>query len=115
MKSCKQCNVEFEEKDYRQKFCSQSCSATQNNKIRLQKQYRASDRVCKICTKQLLNHQKSVCSVECNYQWHWVCAQIKIERGEKVANDTLRKYLSRVREHQCEICKGIEWFGNQCR
>lgn len=32
MKTCKNCGVEFKPNDYRQIFCSRSCSATLNNK-----------------------------------------------------------------------------------
>lgn len=34
MKNCPTCNQPFEEKDYRQKFCSRTCSAHFNNKTK---------------------------------------------------------------------------------
>ena len=40
MKNCLECNIDFNNTDYRQKFCSRSCSAKYSNKRRIKKLYK---------------------------------------------------------------------------
>ena len=107
MKLCLGCNSAYEENDYRQIFCSKSCSARYNNLHRNKKNIRK----CCICDTVLKYNQKKVCSISCDSKLKKQNTEKKILSGKSVSVDTLRKYLLSIREHSCEICSGSEWFG----
>lgn len=111
MKSCKCCNITFEQKDYRQKFCSHSCSAKYHNAKRLKKLYTPSNRKCIVCSCILKNYQKKYCSNKCEGSYRKSNTEQKIKNGEHVGVANLRSYLFSTRPHECEICKGKEWYG----
>jgi hypothetical protein len=63
-KTCPQCHEDFEPNDYRQTFCTRTCSARFNNLARgfMLRSERAD---CVICGTKLKKHQKNTCSVSC--------------------------------------------------
>lgn len=112
MKMCLHCNSEIDARSKKQKFCNSSCSATFNNKQRVKKQYELSSSFCIGCDKQLMKYQKAFCSSKCQMQVKHDENLKQIESGNVHTPDTLRRYLSKTREHKCEICLGVEWMGN---
>jgi 5-methylcytosine-specific restriction endonuclease McrA len=63
--NCLNCKEEFEAKDYRQKFCSQSCAATYNNSKRVDQ----IKKICPQCENEFFvppyNRAKKFCGREC--------------------------------------------------
>ena len=109
---CQNCTIEFSKKDYRQKFCSQSCSAKYHNVRRLKKLYMPSSRHCVICNNNLKNYQRKFCSNTCEGINKKQTTENKIKNGEHVGVFNLRKYLFSILPNECQICKGKEWYGN---
>lgn len=112
MTNCKNCNVEFEKNDPRRKFCSSSCSAIYNNKIRVKKQYETADGQCIVCESSLKRYHAKFCSRICAGLHRTNLIRIDIESGKQVSVKCLRQYLLDTREHKCEICNGTKWLKN---
>lgn len=108
---CFTCNKALVYEKKRNKFCSSSCSATHNNKIRIRRQYNITERICGACDKLLMVYQGKFCSIKCTNESSKNKTKLKIESGQKVGVDTLRKFLFKTRSNKCEICNGSEWFG----
>lgn len=52
------------------------------------------------------------CSNACQQAWRYDNELTpRILAGDVTQRQTLRRYLVRVRGHQCEMCKGTEWLG----
>lgn len=81
-KPCLYCNQAFEFKYAKQRFCSQSCSASYNNKLRSKKEPRKT---------------------------HLQIGFEKFENGELVGYKAHRKYLTLTRGYKCEICSINTW------
>jgi hypothetical protein len=99
-KNCLECNSVYSDLDSRQnrKFCSQSCNATYNNKIRGCKTH--SIKLC-ICGSET---KKKFCSRECyNY---FVKNEIinSIENKENFNERTIKKYLINKYGEKCMEC-----------
>lgn len=61
---CQHCNINFTTSDKRRKFCSQSCSASHNNKnVRRHGQPVSS---CKLCNSPTKSHDRIFCSNKCS-------------------------------------------------
>lgn len=112
MKTCNQCNAEYVPNDYRQKFCSKSCSVTYSNSNRVRKMYQSSNRTCRFCGGALAKYQKKYCSSTCDGAQKKKDTEMKILAGKKVAVSVLRNYLLTTRPNVCEICKGDSWLGH---
>ena len=100
---CKNCTIEFNKKDYRQKFCSQSCSAKYHNVRRLKKLYMPSNRQCVICNNNLKNYQRKFCSNTCEGINKKQTTENKIKNGEHVGVFNLRKYLFSILPNECHL------------
>lgn len=111
IKHCKQCQLEFiiTRKDYRKQFCSHSCAAIFNNFKRDKINYK--DKFCEICQARLEKYQKKFCSNKCQGQNNKLQLIKKLESGDSISPDTIRKYLFSTREHKCVICKNTDWCG----
>jgi hypothetical protein len=110
MRTCKFCNKDLLNKDYRQIFCNRSCAASYNNKITKTKTRLINN--CVVC-KTILINQKKYCSLQCNLEAKWNATIQKIENGKETSTNSLKKYLYSFRPHKCEICMGEEWMGNK--
>lgn len=109
--NCKHCGKSFSKNDYRQKFCSKSCSASYSNSRRLKKQYVESGKLCLTCTTPLKKYQTKFCSSKCDGQFRKNETEKKLINGISVSTSKLRSYLISTIGYKCEICKGTEWFG----
>jgi hypothetical protein len=89
-------------KDYRQKFCSHSCSAIKSNHAR------GEYRVCLYCSTQLITCQKKFCSHKCHRLYH---IEFRIKNNYHVQQSSARKYYIYIRGHKCEECKLEIWRG----
>jgi len=116
---CENCKCKFPPSNTKtgvnRRFCSRSCS---NIGVDRWSKKRSLDqkekKKCKNCNKQL--DKKTVfCNNEC-YRGYYNDIQLeKIKNGD--LKDTNRKAIKRVltlvRGHQCEICKNTEWNGKK--
>jgi hypothetical protein len=111
VKYCLNCGKKL--KKGQKKFCSQSCSATFNNKGRKIKKDKVSlneDRYCLNCGKILTNrHQKKFCSSSCQADFYYK-ERIKKwkENPESEKRETkipyIKHYLEEKFNHKCQLC-----------
>ena len=99
---CFECNSSLTYEKKSNKFCSSSCSVSYTNKQRGKKRY------CEYCGKEL-NRSKTVknskyCSLECFFASTNRKVEEKIEKGEQVSSDSLRKYLMKKQNEKCSTC-----------
>jgi hypothetical protein len=106
-KFCERCEIPLAYSQRRNRFCSNSCSATFTNFSRI-KYTRNTE--CKQCGKKL-GRQYTFCSRTCAGKHSHLRARRKIENGEKVSLEVLRKYVIDTHGNKCVLCNGIEWFG----
>lgn len=108
---CKHCDKEIPYNKRQNKFCSQSCAASFNNKgVRRNGE---EPKNCLDCGNRLLGSHRKYCNTKCQSKHRWKDTKIKIENGEKVYHRQIKKYLLEKRGHQCEICKLEEWREKQ--
>lgn len=98
---CLNCNVELQNK-WSLKFCSRSCAAIHNNKIRKKINY------CKNCGIQCNN---LYCSVKCQqslkyklYIEGWLSGSIEVDENQLNIPDAIRRYLFEKYEYKCACC-----------
>ena len=101
--NCQNCNLEFQSKDYRQKFCSKRCSALVNNKLRPRKDYGD----CIVCGKKRTRNTVLFCSNKCQ---HAKKLLDRINSGE-FSSRTAKLYLVKTTDNQCSICGIKDWRG----
>lgn len=109
---CKQCKIDFQKKDYRQKFCSKSCSAKYFSARRVKKEYEFDGRLCIICKSPLKAFQAKFCSCICGGIQQRNETVLKILNNEVTSVNSIKQYLFSTRIHQCTICKKKKWMGN---
>ena len=82
------------------KFCSQSCSAIYNNKLRKE------DRVCLNCGKSIIGSGHKYCDHKCQWEYKQNETIKEIENGTYVAGDPtiLKRYLIKKHGDKCMEC-----------
>lgn len=105
--NCTLCNkpIKKTKSDYNKTinhFCSSSCSAKFNNKLRKKIRY------CKNCEKELTTYQSKYCSKQC---------QQNKQRLDKIQNGTagvkaIKTYLENI-SNSCSICKMKNTWNNK--
>jgi hypothetical protein len=107
--NCKNCNKEFE-KVYSEikksktgnHFCSRSCAATFNNKIKPKKTL---TNTCKICNTSILASRK-YCD-QCSDNKLYCKATLETAKTDRTRKRILIEQLG----HKCYICNNTEWNG----
>jgi hypothetical protein len=110
-KHCGHCGLEFLVKDYRQKFCNRSCSASFNNS-KFKK--RVSGRTvfsCLNCSMGLTLHQSKFCSHSCAHEFRnkekvsqWLNGKISATSTNGTLLDFARAYLLAECGGACTEC-----------
>lgn len=108
---CKGCGNTFERdtKNKRNIYCSFECYAKSRNRIILDNKKRERKK-CQQCGKESRN---IFCSSKCCIENHWD-KRLKIAKDTGILphrQGTAKIILLKMRPHQCEICKMIEWNG----
>lgn len=102
-KKCQNCNSVI--LTNRKKFCSSSCSAIFNNKLRIKKTYGN----CENCNKELLGHQKKYCSNACQGFLKQRKIFEAIENGGlNFHEDSFKRYMIQKYGEQCMECGWCE-------
>lgn len=99
IKNCLECSIEFSSliSDNR-KFCSKSCSAIFNNKLRKVKNF------CLTCDEEIDNSLK-YCSHKCQHEYHKNNIFEKIENGNIILDTRYyKKYLIEKHGNKCMEC-----------
>lgn len=102
---CLNCGNEILDYDGR-KYCSHSCSATYNNKLRIKPNY------CKNCNQET-EKRNIYCSIECynNFKYNdyiekWKNGEISGSIKPDGVSNTVRKYIFEKYDNKCSLC---EW------
>jgi hypothetical protein len=104
--NCLTCDSEFEIKDYRQKFCSKSCSAKFNNHNRKKITY------CLNCKKDIKKRGKKFCSNKCQFLKsneilvnQWLNGEIAGYTGRLLQiRNFVRRYIIIKNDSKCQKC-----------
>ena len=101
---CENCGDEYERLITQTgKFCSQSCSATFNNKLR------TSTKTCLICDNILKDKRSVFCSTTCQQKNNKNIIFEKIEKGDMSLNNRqYKKYLIETHGDKCMDCGWCE-------
>lgn len=109
-KYCINCGKELNGRSQKM-FCSISCAAQHNNKLRKKDE---KERYCATCGKPLKSYQKVYCSTECQYKHNYKTIQEYIEKwknGEESGctpsykiDRRVKEYLLEKYNHSCQIC-----------
>lgn len=98
IKECLACNKELKA---RKKFCSHSCSASWNNKLRGIK----SLRICICCSKIVNNRMAKFCSISCSVEHKKEEIIKRIESGDPtIKTPVLKRYLIEKYGEKCMEC-----------
>lgn len=108
MKKCKQCEIKFDPKDKRQKFCTRSCSATYNNLNGFigAKKIGVDYGSCPGCGIKFKRRQK-YCSFTCmadHKTRRWLAGEIFGSSEWCTVPDFIRDYLMENCGNQCSQC-----------
>ena len=119
-KYCENCGKEIDWIHRTNKFCSHSCSASFNNKLRkklkikkknVRKNNKSQFNICKNCGKLLNNHQLFYCSQNCKNEFEqkeyisrWKQGLENGLKGEFQLSNYVRRYLFEIRGCKCELC-----------
>jgi hypothetical protein len=98
---CKECDSILKYKKRHNKFCSQNCSATYNNKLRNKTRKETN---CLFCGKVLERHNYKYCSLQCQHDLSIQNKCILIEDNCLVSKSSLRSYLMRKYDSKCQKC-----------
>lgn len=106
MKSCLNCSNPTSRNEY--KFCSQSCSASYNNRgVRRH----GTERFCAHCTKKI--QSAKYCSNDCQHAAQKLAIWTRIESSGFVKNDKEgRAYLLEKHGYKCWQCEVSTWLGH---
>lgn len=97
IKTCLNCNDVIE--NYGKKFCSQSCSAMYNNKLR------GVEKKCLNCDTILKDSRRNCCSHKCDKEYKEKLRFEKIENGDTTLHHKqYKKYLIHVHGEKCMKC-----------
>jgi len=89
------------------KFCSSSCSASYNNKLREKK-----TKDCLHCGKQISNN-KTYCDNKCQKEYEYMVKVSKWKQGEiDSLGVSIRRYLTENIGYKCSKCSISEWNGS---
>lgn len=102
-KLCTQCSKPLDYDKRYNDFCSQSCSATYNNR-RLNPKVFPRNKNCIQCGKLLSGNSKKYCSTSCN-------ANYRFEKGITNSANAVRSYLIRNQGIVCSMCGNTHWLG----
>lgn len=111
MKTCirKECSRTYTPSDYRQKFCSRSCAASENNKKHPKQKRTSRPENCVICNEKLSPQQDYCCSRECaksrhaiKYLHDWVEGFVDGSSENGKLRDNLRTILLETCNYTCD-------------
>lgn len=106
MKKCPNCLKKLDIKDYRQKFCSRSCSATFYNKAR---GFPRPHKKCANCQKEIKRSEhrskRSYCSNKCQFE-HLTIERVNSGRASIKA---CRRFLKKFQTYECSQCHISSW------
>lgn len=112
---CLHCQLEFEKRELDIKrspnhYCSRSCSAKSNNKIK-PKRKKQLIRYCKHCRLAITGGGKQYCSIKCQQDFQFIQKIEQWQRGNDEGHETngtvrryIKKYLFSQRGVKCEKC-----------
>ena len=100
-KVCEECKQKFNTKDYRAKFCSQSCSATHCN--RNNPRNKKSPRICK-CGNECRTRRNRYCD-ECIRSRAFNVRSVNEAQTDKSRRNALIRSTGNI----CSVCKNKEW------
>jgi len=109
-KLCKFCKNSIGYDKRRNCFCNHSCAAAFNNKGIRRNGLNPGN--CIQCGKRLKKNASKYCSARCMGIERKKETKNKIENGEYVYHQSIKKYLIEKRLHKCEICGNTEWRGS---
>ena len=108
---CKNCAKEFKaKKSDARKFCSQSCSASFNNKGLVRNGVKKPTVKCKNCETPIGKNSKSYCSQECHKKYEYNQRVTKWKSGEISgtikcgAANFVKRYIREKFENKCTVC-----------
>ena len=90
------------------KFCSSSCSASYNNKIRVRKN-ESKFVHCSNCGKETKNPK--FCSETCSAEFRKKKSVEKFLATGEGSHNTMKSYLISVHGYKCFKCENKEWMG----
>lgn len=106
--NCINCNKDITDSRNR-KFCSQSCSATYNNKLRKPRKKKTYG-LC-FCGEEIKKGNKKCCSIECRqknsfqlYIEKWKNGEVDGMRGQEGISNHIRKYIFEKYNNKCVEC-----------
>jgi hypothetical protein len=115
---CKVCSsiIEYEYRNIK-KFCSQSCSSTFNNKIRIRNAKNKTNNIlnCLHCGK--IGIRNKFCSIKCANNSKSLEARkeafekIKINQLDHKNNRRLKEFIRHEKGNICQMCNLTEWGG----
>ncbi len=116
---CKLCLTQLSYKKRINKFCSSSCAALFNNKVkpkRIKKNIKINTGFCLFCKKEFPKNKK-YCNAQCQQGFIWS------QRKEKILKDgyddnsrnhhLAKKLLLEQSNNKCNICGLSEWLGQK--
>lgn len=111
---CEECSKSFEAR-YSRRFCSHSCSASHNNKIRIRKDAKQLN-LCENCGTETKNDK--FCSVQCQAQYKSDVAYAEFknavdkEYSGSYSPKTFKPHILREQGCVCALCKRTnKWEG----
>lgn len=107
-KYCLNCNEEFKYSDKKQKFCSSSCSATYNNKLRKSENEKKN---CLNCDSLISGSGNKYCSKKCQQEYlfkyrinKWLNGELNGNKGKYGTSNWIKKYLIQQHGEKCMEC-----------
>lgn len=112
-KRCKRCNGTISYEKRENIFCGRSCSVAHSNSLVPKRKLEInSHRACLRCGTKTASWGRKYCSRKCAGIVQRERTSHKIESGERVSVDVLRKYLLDTRPLQCAICNTDRWMNS---
>jgi hypothetical protein len=114
---CKACDEPLPYKRRHDTFCSQSCSATHNNKgVR---RHGNEPTLCLNCGKRTKKYGMRFCSNSCPQEYQhkeyikdWLAGRVSGNRvGGETVSSHIKRWLRETRGKRCEICGTTIWCG----
>ena len=113
---CKGCTNPLPYAKRHDTFCSQSCSATHNNKgVR---RHGKDPSLCLNCGKKTKKNTDRYCCNTCQqdfqykeYIKNWLDGRVSGNRSDGTISTYIRRWLKETRGERCEVCKETKWCG----